>query len=256
MLIIGALCLNGIAVGLLLRDPSYLEEETAVQQAEYQQGEEAPLMGGKKTKSTYSLVSDKFGLHLLGNWMFVMYLVSTAASILSQDSQHWFIPDRAIEIGFSAYSAAMSLTVANFANIFSRLVFGVTSSGSFHGHVIMLTIYDFTSGLNSMLVSIWSTYWGYMFFAVLFGLFRGLYVIYELLLMVDIVGKDKVDLGYGLIFTAAGLVFLVTIPIFGHFNEVTHSYVTTFILYGMLEVVGGLFLISIPVYFLIQKFKK
>ena len=171
--------MNGIAVGLLLRDPSYLEEETAVQQAEYQQGEEAPLMGGKKTKSTYSLVSDKFGLHLLGNWMFVMYLVSTAASILSQDSQHWFIPDRAIEIGFSAYSAAMSLTVANFANIFSRLVFGVTSSGSFHGHVIMLTIYDFTSGLNSMLVSIWSTYWGYMFFAVLFGLFRGLYVIYE-----------------------------------------------------------------------------
>ena len=74
--------------------------------------------------------------------------------------------------------------------------------------------------------------------------------------MVDIVGKDNVDLGYGLIFTAAGLVFLVMIPIFGHFNEVTHSYVTTFMLYGALEIIGGLFLITIPIYLLVQKIKK
>ena len=249
------MCLNGFAIGLLLRDPSYLETET-LEQCDYEDSEKAPLVAGKKSKFGFSLFSDKFGLHLLSNWMFVIYLVSTATSILSQDSQHWFIPDRAIEIGFSEYSAAMFLTVANFANIFSRLVFGITSSGEFLGHVIMLTVYDFTSGLNSMLVRIWSSYWGYMFFSVLFGLFRGLYVIFELLFMVDIVGKDNVDLGYGLTFTAAGLVFLVMIPIFGHFNEVTHSYVTTFMLYGTLEIIGGLFLISIPIYLLVQKIKK
>ena len=152
------MCLNGIAIGLLLRYPSYLEEGT-LEQCDSEQSEKAPLVAGKKSKFSCSLISDKFGLHLLGNWMFVIYLVSTATSILSQDSQHWFIPDRAIEIGFSEYSAAMFLTVANFANIFSRLVFGMSSSEKFFSHVVMLTIYDFTSGLNSMLVSIWSSYW-------------------------------------------------------------------------------------------------
>ena len=219
VLVIGALCLHGIPIGLLLRDPGYLQQDDDEQRhlLEHAENEKSPLVTTKSaTWSSY--ISARLGLHLLGNWMFVVYLVSTAASILSQDSQHWFIPDRAIEIGFSAYSAAMTLTVANFANIFSRLVFGLSSSGKFQSHVITLTIYDFTSGLNSMLVELWSTYWGYMFFAVLYGLFRGLYVIFELLLMVDIVGKDEVDLGYGLTFTAAGFVFLITIPIFGHFK--------------------------------------
>ena len=50
-----------------------------------------------------------FGLHLLKNWMFVMFLISASLSNLSMDSLHWFIPDRAIEIGFSKQHAALTL---------------------------------------------------------------------------------------------------------------------------------------------------
>ena len=124
------MCLNGIAVGMLLRDPAYLEGSSPgvtpgipTDPEEIPLTEREPLVPSKGQKKWTKIIWEKFGLHLLGNWMFVVYLISTAASILSQDSQHWFIPDRAIEIGFSEYSAAMTLTVANFANIFSRLVF-------------------------------------------------------------------------------------------------------------------------------------
>ena len=249
-LLLGAISLNGIPLGMLMRDPSYLQVDSPTPDTHQRakETERAPLVATDDKHTWYSHVVDKLGLRLLKNWMFVMYMLSTAMSFLPQDSQHWFIPDRAIEIGFSSYHAAMTLTLVNCANIFSRLVFGIMSSDKFFNHVIMLIIYDFTSGLNSMLVQLWSTYWTYIGFSILFGLFRGLYVIYELLLMVDIVGKDQVDLGYGLIFTAAGFVFLITIPIFGHFNEVTHSYVTTFMLYGGLEILGGVFLLTVPIY--------
>ena len=231
-----------------MRDPSNLKDKIiSSDHEEIQESETAPLVC-KEEKITHSKVIDKLGLCLLTDWMFVMYLASTALSFLPQDSQHFFIPDRAVEIGFSEYDAAMTLTVVNYANIFRRLVFGTMSSDKFINHVIMMVIYDFTSGLNSILVQFWTSYWTYMIFSVLFGLFRGLYGIYELLLIVDIVGKDYVDLGFGLTFTAAGLVFLVMILVFGYLNETTLSYVTTFMMYGGLEVLGGLFLVTIHIY--------
>ena len=193
------------------------------------------------------------GLHLFKNWMFVMFLISATLSCLSMDSLHWFIPDRAIEIGFSKEHAALTLTVANIANIFSRLFFGILTSDKFFYHAIMFVVYNLVSGFNSILVIFWNSFWSYMIFSAMFGLLRGLFIIYELLLMVDIVGRDQVHLGYGLTFTTTGILYLFSIPTFGHLNEVTESYSTTFILYGSCEVVGGLFLVTVPIYLCLKK---
>ena len=213
--------------------------------------ERQSLLPRVKTKA--ALLARKFGLDLLKNWMFVMYLISASLSILSMDSLHWFIPDRAIEIGLSKKHAALTLTVANFANIFSRLFFGVLSSNEFQYHSIMFVAYNLASGINSILVILWTSFWPYMTFSVLYGILRGLFIIYELLLMVDIVGREKVHLGYGLTLTTSGLLFLISIPTFGHLNEITGSYSTTFIIYGSLEVIGGLFLLTVPVYLCLAK---
>ena len=196
---------------------------------------------------------DSFGLHLLKDWMFVMYLISIALTYLPHIPLHWFIPDRAIEIGLSKHDSSVTITVLNAANILSRLAFGVTTANGFFSHVVILVVYVFLSGLNSILIIIWTTYWSYMIFAVLFGLLRGLYIIYMLLVVVDLVGKEQVGLGLGLTYTLDGLVFLVSIPVFGYYNEVTHSYTTTFILYGGLEIIGGFFLVTIPIYLCTKK---
>ena len=92
-----------------------------------------------------------------------------------------------------------------------------------------------------------------MVFSAIFGLLRGLFIIYELLLMVDIVGRDQVHLGYGLTLTTSGILYLISIPTFGHLNEVTESYSTTFVLYGSCEVIGGLFLVTVPFYLCLKK---
>ena len=168
-------------------------------------------------------------------------------------SLHWLIPDRAIEIGLSKHDSSVTITVSNAANILSRLAFGVTTADGFFSHVVILVVYVFLSGLNSILIIIWTTYWSYMIFAVLFGLLRGLYIIYMLLVVVDLVGKEQVGLGLGLTYTLNGLVFLVSIPVFAYYNEVTHSYTTTFILYGGLEIIGGFFLVTIPIYLCTKK---
>ena len=198
---------------------------------------------------------DKFGFFLLTDWKFVMFLICVCMTNISHVSLHWFIPDRAIEVGLSNHDAAMTITVVNIANILSRLTFGTTSSDNFARRIVILCVYVFISGLHSICVFLWTTYWTYMLFSGFYGLLRGLFVIYMLLVVVDILGKDHVSLGLGLLHTFTGILFLISIPIFGHLNEVTHSYVMTFILYGSLEIIGGLFLVTIPVYVCWKSFK-
>ena len=190
---------------------------------------------------------DQFGFFLLTDWKFVMLLVCVSLTHLSHLSLQWFIPDRAIEIGLSNHDAAMTIAIINVANIRSRLFFGTTSSDNFIRRVVILCVYVFISGLNSIFVFLWTTYWTYMIFSGFYGLLRGLYVIFSLLVVVDIVGKGHVSLGLGLMNTFSGIVFLISIPTFGHLNEVTNSYILTFILYGSLEILGGLFLVAITI---------
>ena len=274
--------LNGIPLAMLMRDQSYLHNtnETAPlvsnnksKMAQAYSQKELMVSGSSKEEvvscecnahgenksnketGTSSAISPKCGLFLLKDWMFVMFMLSYATTLLSHISLHWFIPNRAVEIGFSSHDAVMTVTVLNFSNIFSRLMFGIMSSEKFFNHVVILTFYVFMSGLTSILSIYLTNYWTYMIFSALFGLLRGLFVIYTLLIIVHLVGKSQVNLALGLIFSLTGLVFIVFIPIFGHFNEVTHSYRTTFILYGSIELIGGLFIVTIPIYLYFKSHK-
>ena len=282
-LILGAICLNGIPFSMLMRHPSYLTKtddrlSICVESAEGEDCRGVPpsdvsnhchqVSPSQASHSAHSPAADnekkshcrqfanQIGLHLLKDWKFTVFWISTSLTYLSHVTLHWFIPDRAIEIGFSPRDAAMTIVVVNIANMFSRLVFGFTSSDKFINHIILLVIYVFLSGLSSILVLIWTSYWSYMFFSGLFGILRGLYVIYQLLMIVDLAGKENVSLGLGLIYSLAGLVFLVSIPRFGYFNEVTNSYVTTFMLYGGLEILRGLLLLPILIHSCLTKIKQ
>ena len=268
-LILGAICLNGIPVAMLMRDPSYLkdgpDEHTMLlenidpEKTHQVAPDDKPHISSPNESSDWkvklSKIGHKFGFHLLKNWRFVLFWISASMTYLSHITLHWFIPDRAIEIGLSLHNAAMTITVVNWANVLSRLIFGLTSSEKFFNHVMMLIVYVFISGLSSILVFVWTSYWSYMFFSALFGMLRGLFVIYQLLMIVDLVGEENVSLGLGLIYSLGGLVFLISIPTFGHLNEVTNSYVTTFVLYGGIEILGGVFLLPVLFYSCWAKFK-
>ena len=280
----GGICLNGIPLAMLMRDPSYLKEtnemvplvakqqldkaslnshdnsETEdrgrIEKSELHEVQEDKTKSTEKQKSGQlicSLLLDRFGFHLCRDWMFVMFMISYATTLLSHMSLHWFIPHRAVEIGFSEHHAAMTVIVVNLSNIFSRILLGLFISDKFFCEIVTLTLYVFVSGTITILAIFCANYWSYMIFSALFGLLRGMFLIYVLLISVHLVGKSQVDLALGLIFSLAGLVFLVFIPLFGYLNEVTKSYTSTFILYGSVELFGGLFLVTIPIYLFVKK---
>ena len=98
---------------MLMRDPSYLngrnemaslvsnhQSEMAPLDSDRQKvemvtpcseahSEDTPLMETQQhKKQNYASLCDKFGLHLLKNWMFVMFMISYATSLLCHMSLH------------------------------------------------------------------------------------------------------------------------------------------------------------------------
>ena len=286
LLIIGGLALNGIPMGMLMRDPSYLENEPKLKTGEIPKSkrhkeEKTPLLksiddnksiqnkdkdktddnaasdtelteddykSNKKIKTRLQEVLKTFGLHHLKNWILDVYLVSMSLSQLAHDVLIFFVSDRAIEIGCTIYQSSMTVVVYNAMIMVSRLVVGLTRFDKFHQKVIVLVLYAFGSGLNVILAVLWTSFPMYLVFVVLFGISRGIFKIYLMTILVDIVGKENVHHGSGLLLTTTGFWFLTFIPLFGYSNEKTGSYTATFLTFGGLEIIGGLVFASIPIY--------
>ena len=261
--------MNGIPIMMLFRDPSCLNKDLAspnpvenvVEHARIGNNSLPMCNGDININNDTNLRGDEFrtdgqqpanslGLHLLKNWVFLLFLVATALCSVTQESLHWFIPGRAIEVGLSHYDAALSMVIANVFNLCGRLTFGCFSPNVFYYKTIIFTLYAFISGINSVLVVWIKSYWPYMISSGVYGLLRGLYIICQLTLAVDIVGKEQWHLAYGITMTTSGLVYLVSIPLFGYLNESTKSYAATFATYGGLEIVGGLIFLPVPVHLL------
>ena len=102
-----------------------------------------PMNSALTGTTKYCSLWDKFGFFLLTDWKFVMFLICVCMTNISHVSLHWFIPDRAIQVGLSNHDAAMTITIVNIANILSRLTFGTTSPDNFIRRIVILCAYVF-----------------------------------------------------------------------------------------------------------------
>ena len=88
----------------------------------------------------------------------------------------------------------------------------------------------------------------YIGFSVLFGITKGILVIYFALFMVYVIGKDRGHHGFGINYTIKGIVLLVGMPVFGAVADSTFNtwgYNFVFICLGVAEIISGLIFLTI-----------
>ena len=134
-------------MGMLMRDPSYLENEEPkfkteeIPKSKRHKEEKTPLLksindnksiqnkdkdktddndasdtefaeddykSNKTIKTRLQELLKTFGLHHLKNWILDVYLVSMSLSQLAHDVLIFFVSDRAIEIGCTIYQSSMT----------------------------------------------------------------------------------------------------------------------------------------------------
>ncbi len=93
-----------------------------------------------------------------------------------------------------------------------------------------------------------------MILCILFGVTRGVYVIYHSLLMTHVVGPERGHHGFGVYLTCMGIILIIAMPCFGSLTEATHDawgYNIAFIGIGAFEILAGF--ISVILALLLKK---
>ena len=133
--------------------------------------------------------------------------------------------------------------IIGIANTFSRLCVWNLSKENVLLWMDILAISSLISGASLVSTVLYQTYWMYVALCILFGVTRGIYIIYIALLVMHIVGAERTHHGFGVKMTLVGILLLVAMPACGALAEATRhqwGYTIVFIVCGVSEIVAGL----------------
>ena len=188
------------------------------------------------------------GLDLFKNKYYTMLILAASFIVLPHTMFTSIMPDHIKWTGSTEFQATSILIIIGAANTVSRLFFWKFSNDKIYRSVDILAVSSLLSGTGLVCTLFLYKYWMYIILCILYGITRGVHMIYFLLLLIQIVGKERSHQGYGLNSTLRGIIVLIATPSFGAVTDVTYhawGYNIVFLSLGSCEIVAGFILIGL-----------
>ncbi len=190
------------------------------------------------------------GLDLFKNKYYTLLLVATLFISLPHNVVATILPDHIKWTGGTELQATSSLVIIGAGNTAGRLFSWKISKNKFNHSIYILTINSMLNGAGLACTLFLYEYWMYVILCVLYGITRGVYMIYHSLLLIQIVGKERSHHGFGVGMTMRGIVILIGMSSFGAITDATYNtwgYNVAFISLGSCEIVAGFILIALRI---------
>lgn len=191
---------------------------------------------------------------LLKNLVFLLFGLSNFFTNIGFSVPYVYIKDRAIRLGIAGNeNASLLLSVIGIANTASRVILGYLSDQSWVNRLWLYNCSLTLCGISTALSSFSNTYILMAVYAAVFGATAGAYVSLTSVILVDLLGLDKLTNAFGLLLLFEGVASLIGPPITGWLYDGTGSYDPGFYVSGVMIAISGLMMFFIPC---IQKFQK
>ncbi|KAK6753376.1 hypothetical protein RB195_012769 [Necator americanus] len=209
-------------------------------------------------KNIFRTVSNMLSLSLLKDPTFLIFAVSNLLASLGYNAPLLFLPLHAIKgVGLDSASSSVVLSVYGFSNTVGRVVFGIIADRPLPlpyklGRDIArnrLWIYNISLALCGIFTTFCYLCAGFTSLSVyagLFGFFLASYVCLTSVVLVDLLGLDKLTNAFGLLLLWQGVGTVVGPPISGYLADSTDSYIWSFIFCGINLLISGLILFAVP----------
>ena len=197
---------------------------------------------GKEPSQDYNSIFASLGLDLFRNRQFTLGNIASVLVIMPHFVVPSILPDHILWFGGTSQQATDTLIVIGIANMLSRMFNWNISGQSTKTWLLILGISSISSGVSLISSWLYTQYWMYIILCIWFGILRGIYVIYYYMLLVTIVGKDRVHHGVGIMYTAWGIGILIGLSSSGGIANMTleqYGYNFVLMLMGGTEVLGG-----------------
>ncbi|RXG60623.1 Monocarboxylate transporter 5 [Armadillidium vulgare] len=154
--------------------------------------------------------------------------------------------DRAIETGLDSDCASYLLSIVGISNTISRVALGYISDKPWVNRLYLYNVALSLCGLGTCVSIFFTTFVGQAFYAAVFGATSGAYVGLTSVVLVDLLGMEKLTNAFGVLLMFQGIASLIGPPLCGALYDMSGSYDYSFLLAGFMIFISGIMLFLLP----------
>eukprot|EP00092_Neocalanus_flemingeri_P033997 GFUD01036968.1.p1 GENE.GFUD01036968.1~~GFUD01036968.1.p1 ORF type:complete len:612 (-),score=85.76 GFUD01036968.1:1173-3008(-) len=202
--------------------------------------------GSKQAKILHQMLD----FSLFKDPIFMMYAASNFLTSIGFNVPYVYTVDRAEQWGMDGDQAAFLLSVIGIANTIARLILGWLSDRSWINRLYLYNSCLIICGISMGLSVFCNTYHTQAVYCAIFGITSGAYVGLTSVVLVDLLGLDKLTNAFGLLLMFQGIASVIGPPVIGALYDSIGNYDAGFYFSGTMIFLSGAMLFAIP---LIQK---
>lgn len=183
---------------------------------------------------------------LLKDPVFLLFAVSNFCTSIGFNVPYLYIKDRALLLRISDNDSSFLLAIIGISNTISRVVLGFLSDKTWLNRLWLYNSALTVCGLATAFSSFCQDYPSQAFYTAVFGATTGAYVSLTSVILVDLVGLEKLTNAFGLLLLFQGVAASIGAPIAGGLYDMLKSYNPGFYMAGIMIAASGAMLFAIP----------
>ncbi|XP_043258205.1 monocarboxylate transporter 14 [Colletes gigas] len=191
-------------------------------------------------ESVRRILTTMLDLSLLKSPSFLILAISGGLTMMGFYTPFMYLPDRAKLAGIEPSTAMFLVSVIGIGNTIGRVVCGVASSLPGVDALVVNNIFISAGGLLTVISGLSLTQSYQFFYAATFGISISVFASLRSILVVDLLGLEKLTNAFGLLLLFQGVAAAIGAPLAGVFMDATGSYDASFYLSGSLIFVSAL----------------
>lgn len=178
------------------------------------------------------MLRELFDFGLFTSPTFILLITSSVFGLFGYPVPYVFLKDNAQNLGYSVEDSSNLLVYLCAVNTIGRVLAGVLSDRPCTDALFVNNAALIISGLACVLLPLATSYVGQVCFAITYGLAIAAFVSLRIILLVEMLGLDRLTNAFGFLLLFQGLAFMASPPILAGFYDMLQNFNYTFILAG------------------------
>ncbi|KOX72879.1 Monocarboxylate transporter 12 [Melipona quadrifasciata] len=205
------------------------------------------LPNQEQCKNTYSVIFQKDNNNAGIRSLSQPVLISNNVVQDSSENSHKEQSPQAEERGINKKDASYLLAVIGIANTVGRIILGYVSDKPGVNRLLIYNLCLTICGISTILSTFCTSFASFIFYSSIFGFTSGAYVGLTSVILVDLLGLNRLTNAFGQLLLFQGFASFLGPPIAGWLYDVLQSYDPGFFTAGGMITISGLLLFFIPI---------
>ncbi|CAF1062959.1 unnamed protein product [Rotaria sordida] len=212
---------------------------------------EVDIIEKSSNKSFFRQIIEQIDLSLLKNPVFTLFVISNFFTSLGFNVIYNFADDLANDANVAIHHRSYIVMSIGLSSIFGRIIIGFFGDQKYVNRLVLFIVALIISGVATMIAPLCgASVFQHIGYGSAFGFFSGGYVTLTAIVLVDIVGINKLSDAFGVFLLFVGIATAIGTPIVGGMRDAFANFARPFLwpyfIFGTCTVISGIVLFAIP----------